>query len=840
MSTDHELKRLRDENASLKALLTLHGIDWSGEPAGTPSNGLSEPRVGIGSATEVRGNNVPVLSTEAKVALFRGLFHGRQDVFARRWESARGKSGYTPACAHEWSDGICEKPRIKCPDCPHRQFLPLTDRVLFDHLSGTYVVGIYPLLDGDMCRFLAVDFDRNEWKDDASAFAGTCRSFGIPCAVEISRSGDGAHVWIFFQSSIPATEARRLGAVMITQTCSGRRQLELSSYDRLFPNQDRVPAGGLGNLIALPLQKKAREQSGSVFVDEDFHPYADQWTYLASLERMTSTAVHEAIDRCAPGGDALDLAYLYEGDEDPWKKKPPQLGMLPGPLPERIAVVLADRVYIKKDSLPQPILNRIIRLAAFPNPAFFRAQAMRMPVWNIPRVIGSAENFQRHIALPRGCREDLATLLSSNGIVEDAQDERSTGQSIEASFTGTLRPEQSVALDALLRHEIGVLKAPTAFGKTIVAASVIARRGVSTLILVHRSELLNQWKEKLEQFLSLECDGVLHPGSPATRKTGRPPDGMTGGIGVFGGGKKRPKGLVDIAVMQSLSRREDLPGFLSTYGQIIVDECHHVSALSFETILKQAPCRFVLGLTATPIRRDGLDPIIFMQCGPIRHSVDSALYRHDIMEVKARFIQGSPIPVDAGIQAALGSLVVDENRNSVIVQDIEEAWREGRKVIVLTERSDHLDGLAMMLGRSIPTVFILHGRMKRKERAAVLAGLEALSDAEPRIILATGKLIGEGFDHPSLDTLILAMPISWRGTLSQYAGRLNRVCAGKDTLRIYDYIDSQDPRLSRMWNKRERGYRALGYTIVRTEHRNHIDPGTPAHARISLPLLPGS
>lgn len=786
---------LHRENERLKALLERHGIDWRSETPEVHWPESSEPAGSAKSAASIPEASVPALSPEGKVALFRGLFQGRPDVFARRWESSRGKSGYAPACANEWVEGVCGKPKIKCSECAHRQLLPITDRVLFDHLSGKLVVGVYPLLDDDMCRFLAVDFDEGEWKDDAVSFAGTCRANSIPCAIEISRSGKGAHVWIFFDSPIPASLARRLGTVMISQTCAIRRQLELSSYDRLFPNQDRLPSGGFGNLIALPLQKMAREQGGSIFVNEDFEPYADQWVYLASLHRMSQQSVSEVIACFTHGGDPLDLAFAYESDEDPWKKKPPQSGKLDLPFPERLTIVLADRIYIEKDKLPQPLLNRIIRLAAFPNPEFYRAQAMRLPVWDKPRVVGCAENFPRHVALPRGCREELSDLLLVNRIAEDQKDERSQGRPIEASFIGTLRCEQSEALDAILKHDIGVLKAPTAFGKTVVAAAAIARRKVSTLVLVHRTELLRQWKERLGQFLVLEGDG----------------------IGMLGGGKKKPKGLVDIALMQTLARRKDLSGFLADYGQIIVDECHHVSALSFENILKHAPSRWVFGLTATPIRRDGLDPIIFMQCGPIRHSVEKTQDQPDTMEVRARIIHGAPISDDVGIQGVFSLLATNEERNSVIFRDIEDAWREGRKIIVLTERSDHLDELAARVAKAGLRLFILHGRMKRKDRNSVLAELEALPPQEPRVILATGKLVGEGFDHPSLDTLVLAMPISWKGTLAQYAGRLNRVCVGKWDLRIYDYIDIDDLRLNRMWNKRERGYRALGYAIMRAE-----------------------
>ena len=590
-TTDSELTRLREENARLKALLTRHGIAWA-EDYRAEAEALP-----ILQEVPLMKAKPAGLSASDKVALFRRLFQGRQDVFARRWESSQGKAGYTPACENEWVDGVCRKPSVKCADCRNRKLIPLTDQIIFDHLTGKLVIGLYPLLNDDTCRLLAIDFDEGDWKDDASAFVAACRELSVPAALEVSRSGKGAHVWIFFVSAIPAVEARRLGAALISRTCAGRRQLELSSYDRFIPNQDRMPAGGFGNLIALPLQKRAREHGGSIFVDDDFVPFPDQWAYLASLETMKLDMASNTVSDLALGRDVLDTAFEYEEGDDPWKIKPPAVLTVPGPLPKTIEIVLADRIYLKKDQLPQPLLNRVIRLAAFPNPEFYKAQALRLPVWKKPRIIGCAENFPRHIALPRGCLDTLLSLFRDNGIEQCLKDERSDGNPIEAEFIGSLREDQVVALNALVKEDIGVLRAPTAFGKTVIAAAMIANRKVSTLVLVHRTELLRQWKERLGQFLALEEPG----------------------IGLIGGGKNKvPESSTSPYAVSFKKRR--VPDFLSAYGQVIVDECHHISATSFEGILRQAKSRRVLGLSATPIRRDGLDPIIFMQCGPIRYS----------------------------------------------------------------------------------------------------------------------------------------------------------------------------------------------------------------------------
>lgn len=418
-----------------------------------------------------------VATTKEKISLFRRLFSGREDVFALRWESSKGGSGYSPACGNEWKRGICEKPRVKCGECPRRTLLPINDQVIFDHLSGKHVIGVYPLLIDDTCRFLAVDFDEADWRGDARAFVESCREFGIRARLEISRSGSGAHVWIFFSAPVPARDARRLGAVLVSHTCEQTRQLSLASYDRFFPNQDSLPAGGFGNLIGLPLQKRAREKGASVFVDDDFRPWPDQWTFLSEIEPLEAITLNEIIEKASGGRPPLDIAFVDDDEaEKPWEPLKSGIIKLDIPLPKSISIVLSDRIYVAKDELPQALLNRIIRLAAFQNPEFYKSQALRLSVWDKPRIIGCAENYPKHIALPRGCQEALADLLSANGIVAITKDERAYGSPIDATFTGTLRDEQRIALEAVLAHETGVLCAPTAFGKTVIAAALIARR----------------------------------------------------------------------------------------------------------------------------------------------------------------------------------------------------------------------------------------------------------------------------------------------------------------------------------------------------------------------------
>src|SRR5688572_24188027 len=454
-------------------------------------------------------------SSEAKIALFRSLFRGREDVYPRRFESRKtGKSGYAPACANEWARGICEKPRVKCAECPNRRFLPVTDEVIRWHLSGCddkgqpFIAGVYPMLLDETCFFLAVDFDKSGWLEDSSAFMETCCRMGLSAALERSRSGRGGHVWLFFEEAVPAALARKLGSHVLTETMERRPDIGLDSYDRFFPNQDTLPQGGLGNLIALPLQKRRRGDGNSVFIDDLAVPYRDQWAFLSTVQRIARGHLEEVVREAERRGRVLGVRLPPSEDDDltPWTAPPSRRWKEPpvvGDLPRSLGLVLGNEIYIAKDDLAPGLRNRLLRVAAFQNPEFYKAQAMRLPTYEKPRIIACAEEYPQHIGLPRGCMEDVQQLLSNLNITPIVRDERCHGQPLSIAFQGTLRPEQKAAADSMLRHETGVLAATTAFGKTVIAAWLIAQRGVNTLVLVHRRQLLDQLVERLSTFLSI-------------------------------------------------------------------------------------------------------------------------------------------------------------------------------------------------------------------------------------------------------------------------------------------------------------------------------------------------
>jgi superfamily II DNA or RNA helicase len=751
-------------------------------------------------------------SPEEKVSLFRSLFRGREDVYARRFESKKtGRAGYAPACGNEWVRGICEKPKIKCGDCPHRAFMPVTNEVIHRHLSGKdsseqdFVVGVYPMFNDETCFFLAIDFDKDSWRDDVIAVMDTCRRLEIPAALERSRSGNGGHVWMFFKEAIPATLARKLGSFILTETMEFRPEIGLASYDRLFPNQDTLPKGGFGNLIALPMQKDPRLHANSIFVDQTFTAFPDQWAFLSSIQRLSRDHIESLVKEAEAHGRVVGVRYALSPDNEPepWNSPPSRNhrdAPIVGPLPKTIEVVIGDQIYLAKDHLPAALHNRLQRLAAFQNPEFYRAQAMRLPTYDKPRVIACAENLPAHLGLPRGCLEEVLALLKDLKIKPLIRDERTGGSPLHVQFTGTLRQEQENAVIAMLAHDTGVLAATTAFGKTVLAAHLIATRGVNTLVLVHRQQLLEQWIERLSTFLNLPAKS----------------------IGRLGGGHKKLTGNIDVALIQSLVRKGVVNNHVANYGHLIVDECHHLSAHSFELVARRAKARFVLGLSATVARKDGHHPIIFMQCGPVRHRVnakqqaDARPFNHHVI-VRPTGLHSTCEPDPdhrQEYQKLCAEIIRSEARNAMILNDVITALRDGRSPLVLTERTEHIAVLAELIRPHAPHLIILQGGMGRKSLREALALLAAVPENESRVVIATGKFIGEGFDDSRLDTLFLTMPVSWRGIIAQYAGRLHRLHDGKREVRIHDYVDLNIPMLSRMFDKRCFGYEAVGYTIL--------------------------
>lgn len=768
---------------------------------------------------EIEAAKVPAISltVEERVELFRSLFRGREDVFARRWFSKKsGKSGYQPVCVNEWRSHLCNKKAYKCAECPNRQFSPLSYHDYYRHLEGKDpfgedVIGCYVIREDNTCNFLCADFDdkncKHGYQADVLAYVAVCHEWDVPCHIERSRSGNGAHVWVFFEKAIPAIKARILGNAILTEAMDRDGRISLKSYDRFFPNQDYLPEGGFGNLVALPLQGKARREGNSVFVNEQFEPISDQWGYLFYAKKISEDKIDEILSR-ASGLKSLG-ALSKTSESKPWEMPvAPKISSMD--FGNEIVITRSNMLYIPLAQLPAKVLNHLKRMASFKNPEFYQRQAMRLSTYNIPRIICCADITEEYLALPRGCEEAISDFFNNKGARFKFIDETNAGTPINVIFNGRLRDDQVDAVALLSQHSNGVLSATTAFGKTVAAIGLIAQLKVNTLILVHTKALLDQWKEKFDEFLVINHEQDEQPNGRGRRKKWSP-------VGTLSSQSDSLHGIIDIALIQSCINDNEVKPYLRNYGMVIVDECHHVSAFSFEQVLKATNAARVYGLTATPIRKDGHQPIIFMQCGPIRYTADT---EHQMQSqsferiLMPRFTSFRLTTYDnPSYNSIAQALSVDEYRNNLIVKDVCYVVKQGRSPIVLTNLTAHVETLAHLLRTSCKNVITLVGSESAKEKRLKQEQLQAIAPSEPLVIVATGKYVGEGFDYPRLDTLFLALPVSWKGIVAQYAGRLHRDFYSKDEVRIYDYIDIHIPMCETMYNRRIKGYANVGYKL---------------------------
>lgn len=807
---------LHKENEVLRSLLKIHGVEYETRM----KEDMNKPIYSLVSVPTI------TLSIDERIRLFQSLFKGREDVFARRWFSkTTGKSGYQPVCINEWKQGICDKKKYRCAICPNRNFAPLTTQDMYRHLEGKDeyccdVVGLYAIMQDNNCAFLCADFDDKNckygYKEDVLAYVGVCREWLIPYAIERSRSGNGAHVWIFFEAPLPASKARRLGNAILTEAMMHNGQMSFNSYDRFFPNQDYLPEGGFGNLVALPLQGQARRKENSVFVDNDFLVYKDQWAFLYNLKKIRESTVDQL----------LRLHYQEElgklsmsSENKPWVTPLPQ-NITQEDFHAKVEIIKADKLYIPLKAVSAKVLNHLKKIAAFKNPEFYSKQALRLSTYAIPRIISCFDITNEYLAMPRGCEDATRSFLNDNAVTYTITDKTNHGNKISVSFQGEEREEQLEAINALLPYTNGILHATTAFGKTVTAAAIIARKKVNTLILVHSKALLKQWHDRLTEFLNIDYPKHEEKNKRGRRKVFSP-------IGCFDSSGNTLHGIIDIALIQSCLDEDGVKPFVQDYGMVIVDECHHVSSITFEQVLMSIKAHTIYGLTATPIRKDGHQPIIFMQCGPIRFSTDvkSQIAKQSFDRfLIPRFTSYNSILEDRlSIATLYKYLSEDEIRNNLIVEDICKAVNTGRTPIILTNRTAHVSVLAEKLKATIKNVISLTGAGTTREKREAMQRLQTIPDSEQLVIVATGKYIGEGFDYPRLDTLFLALPISWKGLLTQYAGRLHREYEGKKDVRIYDYIDIHEPICDSMYRKRLKGYAAIGYKTINTAQPTLFD-----------------
>ena len=739
---------------------------------------------------------------EDSVKIFMNYFKGRNDVYPYLSIDKTNPNikYYIPACANEWKNGVCNKTMgKKCKTCQYRENKPISKDTIYKHMYGNQSIGIYPLLENDTCFFLSLDFDdkdsKKDIKSDVLAFASICDKYEVPIAIERSRSGNGIHIWMFFDANIKAITARKLGSLLLSKTME-ISNISITSFDRMFPNQDTLPKGGYGNLIALPFQNEPSKYGNTLFVDRNFILIKNQIQYLSSIHKLTEIEVFEKIKQLS--NETIDISHeIIDMQNEVKVKSKNNIDY-----PKSINVILRDMVYIDKANLDGVVKNSFRRLATFANPEFYKKQKLRMSVYNVPMVIDCSKEDKKYLKLPRGTYDYLESLCNVNNIEIISKDERFVGNKIEVKFNGSLQNEQQIAIDNLLKYDNGILCAPTGFGKTVIGCKLIEERKVNTLILVNKIQLLNQWKDRIKEFLDVKE------------------------VGEISSKKKNITNVIDVASIKSLWNNGNVLDIAKNYGMIIIDECHHTAAYTFEQAINTGNAKYVYGISATPERENGHTPIIKMQCGDIRYKVDSLKFNKKLnipMKVIAKksHLNFTNQNIDNYELNEINDLIAkDIIRSEKIIKDIKKEYDNGKNVLVLTERLELMNYIYDKLSKYTNNIFKYYGGIGKKVLKNYMELNNQINENEEnKIIVATGSYIGEGFDDSKLDVLFLTMPISGQTRVTQYAGRLHRQDSNKKEILIYDYIDDNFSKTRNMFLKRKKTYEKLGYEIVEENER---------------------
>ena len=822
-SLQSRIQALEDENRFLKERLDEAGVSYadivSGDAEGVVE--LYDPD---------QGARIKKFDVTDKIAsdFFMMFCRGRKDVYDLRYTNPKtGKNGYYTQCFNRWDRGchIQKKDGVRCKDCELRAYKPVTLPLIKAHMNGTDpngndVVAIYPMLENNLCQLLVFDFDNHAkgaeqedyaniddgWKEEINALRHICKNLDVDAAVERSRSGRGAHLWIFFKEMVPARLARRFGFALLEKGAESVNLKSFKYYDRMIPTQDALPEGGLGNVIALPLQGMALKSGNSAFIDENWNAYEDQLNVLAGTRRLTRQGIEDYLSLWYSTGSTSE----DNGTDAPWDKNSEiEAGSVKGV----VRIVLADRIYIDSTGMSNKTKRQLRRMATFSNKQYFQNQAMDMPNYDESRFIYLGSDEGKYIVLPRGLREEILKKFDNAGISYKIEDKRTKGQELNISFRGELRESQIPAVETMLENETGILHAATAFGKTVVCCDMIARRGISTLILVDRADLMNQWIKRLEEFLDIDEELPEYQ-----TKTGRTRKRKSL-IGNLQGAHDTLTGIVDVAMIRSLKKKDGFHPKLKEYAQVYFDECHHAASDSAIEVLQEINAKYVYGVTATPKRGDGKEKINEFLLGPIRYrftakdraeeqNINHLVYPRFTRTVKPHHLSKTPYGNDA-YELIRNNDVRDEQ----IIRDVADCVQAGRTPVVLTKYVDHAKKLSERLKTYADRLILLTGANGTKARRAQVEELNKVDDSDSLILVGTGSLLGEGFDFPRLDTLFMATPVSGENVVEQYVGRLNRDYDGKENVIVYDYVDSHIPKFDKMYSARLKAYKKIGYEL---------------------------
>ena len=822
-SLQSRIQALEDENRLLKEHLNEAGVSYadivSGDAEGVVE--LYDPD---------QGARIKKFDVTDKIAsdFFMMFCRGRKDLYDLRYTNPKtGKNGYYTQCFNRWDRGchIQKKDGVRCKDCELRAYKPVTLPLIKAHMNGTDpngndVVAIYPMLENNLCQLLVFDFDNHAkgaeqedyaniddgWKEEINALRRICKNLDVDAVVERSRSGRGAHLWIFFKEMVPARLARRFGFALLEKGAESVNLKSFKYYDRMIPTQDALPEGGLGNVIALPLQGMALKSGNSAFIDENWNAYEDQLNVLAGTRRLTRQGIEDYLSLWYSTGSTSE----DNGTDAPWDKNSEiEAGSVKGV----VRIVLADRIYIDSTGMSNKTKRQLRRMATFSNKQYFQNQAMDMPNYDESRFIYLGSDEGKYIVLPRGLREEILKKFDNAGISYKIEDKRTKGQELNISFRGELRESQIPAVETMLENETGILHAATAFGKTVVCCDMIARRGISTLILVDRADLMNQWIKRLEEFLDIDEELPEYQ-----TKTGRTRKRKSL-IGNLQGAHDTLTGIVDVAMIRSLKKKDGFHPKLKEYAQVYFDECHHAASDSAIEVLQEINAKYVYGVTATPKRGDGKEKINEFLLGPIRYrftakdraeeqNINHLVYPRFTRTVKPHHLSKTPYGNDA-YELIRNNDVRDEQ----IIRDVADCVQAGRTPVVLTKYVDHAKKLSERLKTYADRLILLTGANGTKARRAQVEELNKVDNSDSLILVGTGSLLGEGFDFPRLDTLFMATPVSGENVVEQYVGRLNRDYDGKENVIVYDYVDSHIPKFDKMYSARMKAYKKIGYEL---------------------------
>ena len=738
------------------------------------------------------------LSADEKIEVFKDYFRCRTDIYAERYFSKKNnRYGWAPACKNSFKENCPKKHgRFNCFQCAYRSFHPLTSDILRAHFQGkNQGIGLYPMFDDNTSCFLAIDFDDDNWMENMLSVYQEAIKYNFYPVMERSQSGNGGHLWFFFAEPVKAISARKFGEFFLSEAMKNNKSLSFTSFDRMFPNQDYIPDEGKGNLIAAPLRYDAFLKGNSAFINVNQQVIANQIEYLASrpkisLKEMSSIFSRSSIEDYFFDNDQLSLSLTTDVK-----------------YVRKIHGSESSSLRFEKEGMNAVTRNILIRCASMYNPKYYELQRLHKPIFinsEFSRILSYYEEDDKYLYLPRGLLPVIQHAMPEAHI--QIEDQTFPGMPIDVEFLGTLREDQQDAAKTMLRYDMGILQAVPGFGKTVIGLYIIASLKVNTLILVDSKEIQDQWEQRIEQFLE-------YPAS--LRKKDR-------FVCKYNGSSKRLNGHIDIAMVRSLKNHEDLSSLLKDYGLTIIDECHHVACDSFLHVMRHIRSKHIYGLSATPKREDGLFKVITMYCGQIRKQVSERAVKREYsfrQYLIPRYTNCRTLKDRYSYTDMCTELMNDQVRNYMIVKDVLHEYHEHSNIILLTERIEHLTILFKMLETACNDVYMLSGAAGRYERKATLEEIKI--STHQYILLATSKLLGEGFDLPSLNCLFLVLPISSKTRITQYTGRIHRTSEEKDLVKVYDYVDTQIPMAQSMYYKRLKQYQMEGYYVY-TEHEEAI------------------